>query len=113
MWRPAPAATLPIFLLLLLSSAWVTPQAQEASENARKIIVHVDPQYPAVAHNMRIFGVVKIEVVVLPNGTVKSIAIKGGHPLLVQAAQNAVREWKWAPAAHETREELEIHFNPE
>jgi len=48
--------------------------------------------------------------VVAANGSVKSVEVKGGHPLLAQSAQNAVREWKWEPAAHETREPLEIKF---
>jgi outer membrane biosynthesis protein TonB len=60
---------------------------------------------------MRITGVVKAEVLVSPNGTVKNVKIKGGHPLLAQAAQMALLKWKWGPAPHETRELLEIKFN--
>jgi outer membrane biosynthesis protein TonB len=44
---------------------------------------------------------------------VKSIDIKGGHPILAQAAQKAVYSWKWEPAPHETTELLEVKFNPE
>jgi TonB family protein len=113
MWRRTSAATLPIFLLFLLGSAQILARAQEPGDGPRKVVVHVTPQYPAVAHNMHIAGVVKIVAVVSPNGSVKSVEIKGGHPLLAQAAQNAVREWKWAPAPHESREELEIKFTPE
>jgi outer membrane biosynthesis protein TonB len=51
-----------------------------------------------------------LEVVIAPNGTVKSVELKGGHPTLADAAQNALRQWKWEPAAHETRQTLEIKF---
>jgi protein TonB len=68
------------------------------------------PQYPALARSMRIEGSVKADVLVAPNGTVKSVEIKGGHPLLVQSAQNALREWKWEPAPHETHELVELKF---
>lgn len=61
---------------------------------------------------MNIQGSVKVEVVVAANGTVKSVAIKGGHPLLAQAAQNAIREWKWEPSPRETVEPIEIKFRP-
>ena len=61
---------------------------------------------------MNIQGSVKVEVVVAANGTVKSVAIKGGHPLLAQAAQNAIREWKWEPSPRETVEPIEIKFKP-
>jgi TonB family protein len=60
---------------------------------------------------MNLQGNVKADVVVAPNGSVKSIEIKGGHPLLGQAAQNALREWKWEPAPHETHEAVELKFN--
>jgi hypothetical protein len=53
-----------------------------------------------------------LEALVLPNGTVKSVQVKGGNPLLVQSAQNAIREWKWAKAEHETTELVEFKFQP-
>lgn len=59
---------------------------------------------------MNIQGSVRAEVLVAPNGTVKSVEIKGGHPLFVQAAQNALREWKWEPAGHESHELVELKF---
>ncbi len=84
--------------------------AQERVESTRKILVRVAPQYPNVARAMNIQGTVKADVLVAPNGSMKSVEIKGGHPLFVQAAQNALREWKWEPAAHETHEIVELKF---
>ena len=49
-------------------------------------------------------------MLVEPNGTVKSVEIKGGHPLLVQSAQMALQAWKWEPASHETHEIVELKF---
>jgi TonB family protein len=86
--------------------------AQEASEGSRQVLNRVDPQYPSMARQMNIQGSVKVEAVVAANGTVKSLAIKGGHPLLVQAAQNAIRLWKWEPYPRETAESIEIRFKP-
>jgi outer membrane biosynthesis protein TonB len=42
---------------------------------------------------------------------VKSVEVKGGHPLLAPAAQEAIRNWKFEPAPHETRETIEVKFN--
>jgi outer membrane biosynthesis protein TonB len=61
---------------------------------------------------MNLAGTVKLEAVVLANGTVKSIQVKGGNPLLVQAAQHAVREWKWVKSDHDSTEALEFRFTP-
>jgi TonB family protein len=84
--------------------------SQDHSESTRKIISQVAPQYPTLARSMNIQGNVKADVLVAPNGAVKSVEIKGGHPLLVQSAQNALREWKWEPAPHATHEAVEVKF---
>jgi TonB family protein len=62
---------------------------------------------------MNIHGVVKVEVQVLPNGNVKNVDVKGGHPLLTQSAVTAVGHWKFEPAAHETKELIELKFDPQ
>ena len=62
---------------------------------------------------MNLHGVVKLEAHVLPNGTVKSVDIKGGHPILTQSAVNSVGHWKFEPASHETKEVIEVKFDPQ
>jgi len=86
--------------------------AQESSDGARKVVAKVTPQYPTLARTMNIVGSVRVEVLVAPNGSVKSVEVKGGHPLLAQSAQNALRQWKWEPAPRETHESVELRFNP-
>jgi periplasmic protein TonB len=77
------------------------------------VIRKVQPQYPALAQKMSIKGSVKVEVVVEADGSVKSLDTKGGHPVLAQAAQDAIREWKWQPASRETVESVEVRFSPQ
>jgi TonB family protein len=62
---------------------------------------------------MNLRGVVKLEAHVAPNGSVKSIDVKGGHPILTQSAVTAVGHWKFEPAAHETKELIEVKFDPQ
>jgi TonB family protein len=104
-------AFLAFFGALLLTPGLIAQQ--EPSESGRKIVNRVSPQYPEIARTMNLAGSVKAEALVEPNGVVKSVEVKGGHPVLVRAAQNAIYKWKWAPAAHETREAIEVKFNPE
>lgn len=103
-----------ILLLIVLSAAALIPAAfaqLDPPESNRKIVTRVMPQYPDMARTMNLSGSVKAEAIVEPNGMVKSVDVKGGHPLLVRAAQDAIYKWKWAPAAHETREPIEVKFN--
>jgi hypothetical protein len=55
-------------------------RAQE-TEGSRQVETRVNPQYPSLARGMRIQGSVKVEAVVAPNGSARTVAIKGGHPL--------------------------------
>lgn len=86
--------------------------AQQEQTEGRRLINRVQPQYPEMARNINLSGIVKAEALVAPNGVVKSIEVKGGNPVLVRAAQNAIYKWKWTPATHETREPIEVKFEP-
>ena len=57
------------------------PLPSRAQELTRKAKTRVAPMYPELAKRMSISGVVKVEVVVAPNGSVKSTKVVGGHPL--------------------------------
>jgi TonB family protein len=86
-------------------------RAQETSEGSRQVVSRVSPQYPSLARGMKLQGSVKVEAVVAPDGSAKTVAIKGGHPLLAQAAHDAVQKWKWVAAPKETHELIEVKFN--
>jgi len=111
MLRRTTAAVLALCTMLTLTSAFSIAQ-QEQSESKRKIVNRVVPTYPDLARRMNVKGIVKLEAVVSSNGSVKSLELKGGHPLLSQAAQNAILKWRWEPASHETREPVEVRFDP-
>ena len=82
-------------------------------ELTRKAKVKVAPVYPDVARRMSIVGTVRLAVVVEPNGTVKSSKPVGGHPVLVNAAMDAVKQWKFEPAPTESSGIVEFKFQPQ
>ena len=96
--------------LLALSCRWSFAQ-QEQPEGKRRVVNRVVPLYPELARKMHITGIVRIEVVVAPDGAAKAIRVIGGHPVLAQAANDAIHKWKWAPVAQETTEVIELKFN--
>jgi protein TonB len=104
----------PIALFAVLAALTV-PRAlaqQDHAEGTRKVVSKPEPAYPSLARRMGISGTVRIEAVVAPNGSVKSTSIIGGHPVLAQSAQDAVRKCKWEPASHETKEIVILNFHP-
>lgn len=87
------------------------PQQGSTDEGKRKVKTRISPIYPELARRMNVTGKVKIEVVIAPDGHVRSSRVIGGHPLLVQACQDAVKEWKFFPAAEETTQVIEFDFH--
>lgn len=65
-----------------------------------------------MARTLSLAGTVRLEVLVLSNGTVKTVQVKGGNPLLARAAQDAVQGWKWEKSEHDTTELVEFKFAP-
>ena len=80
-------------------------------EGKRKVKTRVAPQYPELARRMSVAGKVKMEVTITPDGKVKSIRTIGGHPLLVQACQDALKDWKFLPATEESTQVVEFDFH--
>ena len=87
------------------------PQQGVTDEGKRKVKTRVSPAYPELARRLNVSGKVKIEVTIAPDGHVRSSRVIGGHPLLVQACQDAVKEWKFFPAAEETTQVIEFDFH--
>jgi TonB family protein len=81
-------------------------------EITRKAKSRVQPEYPDLARKMHLSGTVKIQVVVAPNGMVKDAKVVGGHPVLAGAALDAVRKWRFEPAAVESSGVVDIKFEP-
>ena len=106
------AVALFVFVPILMFAPSQAP-AQESAEGVRKVVNKVVPQYPTLARSMNLQGVVRADVLVAPDGKVKYVEVKGGHPVLADAAQTALRQWKWAPGPRETHESVELRFNPD
>jgi TonB family protein len=98
--------------LLLTGCLLISALFAQESAPKRKIVTKSAAAYPSLARHMALSGVVKIEAVVGPDGTVKALDVKGGHPVLAQAASNTIRQWKWEPAPRESHELVEIRFAP-
>ena len=103
--------------LLLAAISFTTSKPSWAQDSAdappRKVLSQTAAVYPTLARSMNIHGIVKLDLLIAPNGTVKRVDVKGGHPLLTQSAVTAVWHWKFEAAAHESKQSVEIRFEPE
>ena len=61
------------------------------------LIRQVRPRYPALAKQVRIQGTVILEAVISKRGFVENLRVVKGHPLLIQRALDAVKQWRYKP----------------
>ena len=65
--------------------------------NKVTLLRRVDPVYPPLAKQARIQGVVVLEAEISKEGTIDNLKVITGHPLLIQAAIDAVKQWRYKP----------------
>jgi protein TonB len=74
------------------------------------------PSYPPLAKIARSQGVVKLEAIIAADGAIRNLRVLSGPPLLVDAALNAVRQWRYQPTslngvAVEVVTEIDVNFS--
>ncbi|HUK18031.1 MAG TPA: energy transducer TonB, partial [Bryobacteraceae bacterium] len=87
-----------------------TPRAQDAAPapngprimvgggvQANKLAIQSTPVYPPLAKQARISGTVELSAVIGKDGHVMNLSVIKGHPLLVQSALDAVKDWVYQP----------------
>jgi len=102
-----------VLLVILATVSGSFPPAGFAQSGIdRKVKSKVTPVYPEIARKMGITGNVKLQLVVSPNVDVKETKVIGGHPILVNAAVDAVKKWRFETASAESTGTVEFKFDP-
>jgi protein TonB len=76
----------------------VPQKVRISSGVAEGMKVHdVQPTYPQMARIAHIQGDVVLQATISKNGSIENLHAISGHPILIQAALDAVRQWKYKP----------------
>jgi protein TonB len=70
---------------------------QGGAVTAASIITQTHPVYPSLARQARIQGTVVLHAIIDKEGKVAQLEVVSGHPLLVQSALEAVKQWRYKP----------------
>jgi protein TonB len=95
-------------MAVVCALALLIPPGAHASD--RKIKAKAQPDYPELAKRMSVTGTVKLSVTVAPSGSVTNVKVIGGHPLLINAAVDAAKRFKFEPSPDTTTEEIDFKF---
>ncbi len=77
----------------------------------------VNPAYPMQARQAHVEGTVVLDAVIAKDGSVRSVKVVSGNPMLTQAAVDAVKRWRYKPSylngeAVEAKTQIKIKFAP-
>lgn len=100
-WRAAKA----LLLALLLLPGFFGRAADE-----RGVKTRVAPVYPELAKRMHISGAVKVKATVDADGKVTDVKAVSGNSILVNAAEDAVRKWRFVAGEGTTTVEVTVTF---
>jgi TonB family protein len=95
----------------LAAAPRVSAQENSQDNTKRKVKTKTVPEYPELARQINATGKVKIEATISADGRVTSSKVIGGSPLLVGAATDALKKWRFEPATKETVEVIEFDFS--
>jgi protein TonB len=91
------------------------PQRVIGGVQEAKLVRKVIPIYPPLARQARVSGTVELIGIIAKDGTIQQLQVVSGHPLLVKAALDAVRQWIYHPTllngqAVEVIAPISVHF---
>jgi protein TonB len=83
----------------------ITPPAQQEKRPVKisegvleaQLIARIEPQYPFLALQTKTQGTVRLHAIINREGRITSLDVLSGHPFLVRAALEAVRQWRYSP----------------
>ncbi len=76
---------------------FVASKPIDVSSAALQLTKRTTPDYPEIARNSHVSGVVSVSITITPQGTVADARAINGPALLRQPAVNAVRSWRFKP----------------
>jgi TonB family protein len=83
-----------------------------ADGSERRLLTHIDPEYPETLKRLNIGGIVRLQVTIAPKGNVEKVELLGGNPILGESAITAVKQWIYGPNRARTTAEVSIPFEP-
>ena len=93
---------LPVMLALMVVSvfpgfAQEVQKKASRSEGMNAALSKVQPEYPPIAKQLKIQGIVELEAVVAPSGEVEKVNILSGSPVLTKPSVEALKKWTFKP----------------
>lgn len=104
------AAVVVIAMIIVGGSKDSLVRGAATGTNVRQLITRVEPDVTTLK-NVNAGDVVRVEALVAADGSVKATRLLEGNAQLGQASMNAIRQWKYAPAAADETITVQLQFD--
>lgn len=101
-----------IAVLVCLVAARPAHSQTKEHDPERKVVTRIEPEYPETLKRLFIGGIVRVEVEVTAGGSVESMQLLGGNPILGQSAMKAIKQWKFAAGNGKSTFVVPLTFDP-
>lgn len=103
-------------ILPTIRSAPLAPPIRVSHMSEGNLLWKVQPAYPALARSARIQGAVILQAMISKDGLIENLRLASGHPMLVPAALEAVKQWRYHPyilngEAVEVETQITVNFS--
>jgi TonB family protein len=85
--------------------------ARPGNSVQRRLITHIEPDYPETLKRLKIGGTVRLQVTISAKGNVENIQLLGGNPILAESAISAVKQWMYSTSHSRTTAVIDIPFD--
>jgi TonB family protein len=83
----------------------------EGAGAERRLLTRVEPEYPETLRALHITGTVRLEITISPQGSVETVSVVGGNPILSDSAIKAVKQWVYAAGPTRTKMQVSLSFD--
>jgi protein TonB len=97
MLGPIAALIISLGSLALAQGTPDPPKKVPQAEALAAVVTKVAPDYPVIARQLKIQGIVELEAIVTETGVVEKVNIISGNPVLTKPAAEALKKWKFNP----------------
>ena len=90
------------------------PVSVTREDALRAVTSKVPPDYSNIAKQLKLHGVVEVEVLINEDGAVDTVTLGTGNPVLFNCAKEAVKKWKFTPFKADgkpTKAKTSLSFN--
>jgi protein TonB len=86
-----------VSVLAAAAAGQATPKKISHAEAMGAVVTKIQPEYPALARQLKLSGSVELDILIGESGSVESVTPISGNPVLTKPAAEALKKWKFKP----------------